>query len=448
MPYASRRLTPPAAMERLVASLLCALISISAPAYVAAAEAQCPATYYRLADNSGVDIAPAADGFYRWRRIDGTSGLLSRRTDGLWSSSIGWTGRDDGRIVDLRQCEDGKVSFAGIEGRRVDFATEDKMFASGDAKLAGRLVMPAGRAKVPIIILVHGSEDSSALQFFALQRLLPAQGVGVFVYDKRGTGRSGGVFTHDLHVLAADASTALANAKLLAGSRAGRVGYYGTSQGGWTAPLASISSSPHFIIIGYGLAVSPVEEDREALGLDMTRHGFGSAEVAKALEIGGAAQAIVRSNFQSGYATLRELRSKYEDEPWFRYVRGNITGLVLQTPEADLRVQGPQLFAGLIPDYDPMPVLRRLKVPQLWILGGEDIDAPPAETRRRLLELRSHGHPIKIALYPSAEHGLYNFEVHGEERRSTRQPASLQRLLTAFARGGDLGTHFDDATIE
>jgi uncharacterized protein len=409
--------------------------------------AECAANYYRLSDGSGVDIARSTDDHYRWRRLDGTSGLLSHRAAGGWSSTLGWTGRDDGKVIDLSACDKGEIRFAGMIGRRVQFDTTETYFQSGAARLAGRLVLPIGRGAVPIVVLVHGSEDSSALHNFALQRMLPAQGIGVFVYDKRGTGESKGSFTHDLHQLASDASAALETARSLAGVRTRRIGYYGTSQGGWTVPLAATLGHPDFLIVGYGLAVSPVDEDREALGLDMARHGFGAMETAKALEIGTAAQAIVRNRFRSGYDSLRAVMAKYKNESWFRFVRGNITGFVLQTSEAELREKGPCLFAGIMPDYDPMPVLRKLKVPQLWILGGDDIDAPYLETYRRLLALRKQGTPISVVVYRHVEHGLYSFKIKGEERLSTRQPASLQNLLTGFARARRLNTAYDDAWV-
>jgi uncharacterized protein len=434
-------------LKQILKAAMLASLMLPARALAQAPIAECAASYYRLSDGSGVDIAPSAEGHYRWRRLDGTSGLLSPRAAGEWSSTLGWTGRDDGKVVDLSTCARGKVRFDGLIGRRAEFETEEIHFLSGDAQLAGRLVLPIGRGTVPIVVLVHGSEDSSALRNFALQRMLPAQGIGVFIYDKRGTGESKGTFTHDLHQLAADASVALQTATSLAGTRAGRMGYYGTSQGGWTAPLAATLGHTDFLIVGYGLAVSPVEEDREALVLDMAKHGFGATETAKALEIGTAAQAIVRNRFQSGYVQLRAVMAKYRNEPWFRFVRGNITGFVLQTSEAELRDKGPRLFAGIIPDYDPMPVLRKLKVRQLWIMGGEDIDAPYLETYRRLLTLRKQGRPISVVVYPHVEHGLYSFEVKGEERLSTRQPASLQDLLTGFARGRRLNSAYDDARV-
>jgi len=58
--------------------------------------------------------------------------------------------------------------------------------------LAGRLLIQKGSAAVPIVVLVHGAEHDSARDFNPLQRkFLPAEGVGSFVYDKRGTGSVG-----------------------------------------------------------------------------------------------------------------------------------------------------------------------------------------------------------------------------------------------------------------
>src|SRR3546814_5124285 len=96
-----------------------------------------------------------------------------------------------------------------------------------------------------------------------MQYLLPAQGVGVFVYDKRGTGRSTGSYTQDFHLLAGDARAALVEALRLAGERAGRFGFHGGSQAGWVAPLAA-SKTPQaqFVLVGYGMATGPLAEDR------------------------------------------------------------------------------------------------------------------------------------------------------------------------------------------
>jgi pimeloyl-ACP methyl ester carboxylesterase len=282
-------------------------------------------------------------------------------------------------------------------------------------------------------VLVHGAEHSSARELFSLQRMFPAAGIGAFVYDKRGTGGSGGRYTQDYLLLAEDAIAAASEARRLAGDRAGPIGYQAGSQGGWVAPLAARIAPVDFIVVGFGLAVSPLQEEREAIAFDMTRHGFGPDVVAKAMDFADASAAIIESNFQSGYDLLEAARQRYANEPWFRYVRGDVTHIFMaETPE-QLRRDGPALLANVPLHYDPMPVLRTLDVPQLWILGAEDIDAPSAETARRLRALAGAGRPISVAIFPRAEHGIYEFEEQPDgERLSTRQPEGYFRMMRDF----------------
>ena len=131
------------------------------------------------------------------------------------------------------------MAFGATVGHRIAFDSTDTTFFSNGVKLVGRLVMPEGKGKVPVVILVHGSEHDSARDFNSLQRMFPAQGIGAFVYDKRGTGASGGVYTQDFETLANDAVLAMKQAQGLGGARVGRIGYQGGSEGGWVAPLAA-----------------------------------------------------------------------------------------------------------------------------------------------------------------------------------------------------------------
>lgn len=410
-------------------SLLVSAVASSAPDTTG----DCHIGIYRLSDDTDVDIAPSDEGHLRWRRKDGTSGALTRDDDGTWHSTYGWTDRPDGKRVSFSSCDQGEIRFDGRPGKRIPLGVTDVRFASGDTELAGRLLMPRGWKPVPIVVLVHGSENFSARDFYALQRLFPSAGIGAFVYDKRGTGASGGEYTQNYEVLAKDAVAAVREAQRLAGPRAGRIGFQGSSQGGWVAPLAATMTPVDFVIVGYGLAVSPVDEDREAIELDMTRHGFGADAVKKALEIADATQAILVSNFTSGFDRLVAVRAKYEKEPWFRYVHGNYSFLMLQLPEAEVREQGPKLARGILPHYDPMPVLRSLDTPQLWILGEDDIDAPSAETLRRLRDLAANGKPIDVAVFAHAEHGMFEYEVAADgTRTSTRNPEGYFAMMRDF----------------
>jgi uncharacterized protein len=405
---------------------------------------------YQFANGSIVDIGatdPASA--LRWRRVDGTSGLLTRHPDGAWTSTRGWTGHPDGTTVRFSDCQDGRITFNGMTGRRIVFDIVNTRFQGSGVELAGRLVLPKGKGRVPVVVLVHGSEHDSALDFYDLQRMFPAMGIGVFVYDKRGTGASGGKYTQNFVLLADDAIAAVREAKRLAGTRVGRIGYQAGSEGGWVAPLAAKIAPVDFVIVGFGLAVSPLDEDREAIAYDMQSHGYGPEVMAKAMQIADASATILISDFRSGYGKLDALKLKYGKEPWFKHVHGDVTWALLAGPTETLKEKGPVLFAGVPLQYDPMPVLRNLDTPQLWILGGEDADAPSAETIKRLRALQETGHPITLAVFPHAEHGIYEFETKSDGTRDdTRNPQGYFSMMRDFILHGRLvSRHYGASTI-
>ncbi|HEY2685984.1 MAG TPA: hypothetical protein VGI93_20915 [Steroidobacteraceae bacterium] len=408
----------------------------------------CRIGIYQLNNGESVDIGATDGDHLRWRRNDGTTGLLSEDRDKNWTSTLGWTGRPDGKRVSFPACETGQIKFDGVTGRRIALDVTNVTFSSAGAQLAGRLVMPKGDARVPIVVLLHGSEDFSARDFYSMQRQFPAEGIGVFVYDKRGTGASGGRYTQNYLVLADDAIAAMNEAQRLAGARAGRIGYQGGSQAGWVAPLAAKIASVDFVIVGFGLAVSPIEEDRESIALDMTDRHYGPEIMAKAMEVADATAVIVRSDFRDGYDRLAAVRARYGNEPWFKYVHGDITFFFLETAEAKLREEGPTLLAGVAADYDPMPVLQYLDTPQLWILGADDHDAPSAETERQLRNLQSHGKLINIAVFPHTEHGIYEYEVTPEgERVDTRNPDGYFKMMCDFIKSGRTQSAYGNVTV-
>ena len=145
---------------------------------------------------------------------------------------------------------------------------------------------------------------------YALQRLLPAENVGAFVYDKRGTGGSAGKYTQDFDTLADDAVAAMREAKRIAGTRCARIGYQGGSQGGWVAPIAATRAPVDFVIVSFGLAVSVIDEDQEEVALEMRLKGHNQEEISKALEVASAAEAVFESGFTKGFERFDAVRAK------------------------------------------------------------------------------------------------------------------------------------------
>lgn len=429
-------------------SLALSALCVAAILPVAARAADdCGVGAYRLTGGSVVDIAPSEKDTLRWRRFDGSTGALHKKDGNTWTGTFGWTDRPDGTTVSF-DCAKGAIRINNESGLRIVFDTTDTTFESHGVKLAGRLVLPKGGGKVPVVILTHGAERDSALRFYFLQRLLPAEGIGVFVFDKRGTGSSGRSYTQDFDLLADDVVAAMHETRRLAGARAGRVGYQGGSQAGWILPLAVNRAPVDFAIISFGLAVTVLEEDQQEVALEMKLKGHSDAEIAKALEVARAAEDVIESKFTSGFAAFDAVRAKYKNEPWYKDVHGNFTYLLLPYTEAQLRDVGQQYVFGTPFRYEPMSALRANRTPQLWVLSSDDLEAPSAETSARIKSLIADGKPFILAVYPGAEHGMTEYELDAKgERVSTRYAPDYFAMMRDFIRDGRLHGTYGNATI-
>jgi pimeloyl-ACP methyl ester carboxylesterase len=409
----------------------------------------CQTGAYRFPDGEIIDIARSEGDTLRWRKFDGTTGVLHKKQNELWTSTLGRTGRGDGHTASFSDCATGKIEFDDKKAGRISFDVTDTVFEGrGGVKLAGRLVLPKGKDPIPIVVLVHGAERESARESYALQRLLPAENVGVFVYDKRGTGSSEGKYTQDFDTLADDAVAAMREARRIAAARCARIGYQGGSQGGWVAPLAATRAPVDFVIVSFGLAVSVIDEDQQQVALEMRLKGHTPEDISKALEVASAAEAVFESGFTKGFARFDAARAKYRNEPWYKDLHGNYTHFILPYTEDELREKGKEFVFGTPFRYDPMPTLRAVKAPQLWILGEDDLEAPSAETSRRIKMLIAERKPITLALFPNAEHGMTEYEVTADgERLSTRYAPGYFAMMRDFARNGQLSGSYGSSAI-
>jgi pimeloyl-ACP methyl ester carboxylesterase len=414
-------------------------------------EQVCSTGIYRLAGGRLIDIGPSEGRDLRWRLDDGRTGRL--RADRSGVSTVGWTDRTDGTAVVPPGCsaKERRIEYrdaaGGVaSGLLVPLVSTDTKFRSRDTSLSGRLVLPPGSDPVPIVIPVHGSERDSAVRFNFYQRLLPAQGIGVFVYDKRGTGNSAGKYTQDFDVLADDAVAAATEARRMAGTRALRIGFQGTSQGGWIAPLAATRTKVDFVIVDFGLAGSVAEEHRDQVVLELSRDGYSTGDLAAAAQVADATSAIAATHFRSGFDRLEELRSRYRAEPWFKKIHGQFAGEMLKYPSWVVRMIGPLYDMKTPINYDAMAVLRRVDVPMLWVLAGDDTFAPSAATQARLKELAAAGLKVDAIEFPGTEHGIVEIE-HATDgsRPEIRYAEGFFRTTLDFARRGQLAGHYGTA---
>ena len=113
--------------------IVCALSAICIGAVIAsesktARTDDCQIGTYRFSDGEIVDIARSEGNTFRWRKFDGTTGLLHKDADGSWASTLGWTDRPDGHSVSFTRCATGEIKFDGKKAHRVPFDVTDTVF--------------------------------------------------------------------------------------------------------------------------------------------------------------------------------------------------------------------------------------------------------------------------------------------------------------------------------
>lgn len=387
---------------------------------------------WRLENGGGIAVTPAEDGL-RWQSLEGETGRFVFE-DEAWKAYSGWTDIPETRQIDFA-CETGLQTYEGAAATPVQTVVQETVFAGAKgSQLAGRLILPAGEDPVPVVVQVQGSGRSSALLHDPFQQLLPLQNVGVFIYDKRGTGASKGNYTEDFGVLATDTALAAAEARRLAGARLGRLGLHGAGQGGWVVPMAARTVDPDFLIVSNGLLESPLAENRAQSIQDVAEAGYGPEAQMAAGMLADAAGAVMLSDFKSGFVELEALKKVYGNEAWYDRVKGEFTGEILKQSDVVLRVAGPLRSSGTSWRHEGEPVLRNVSAPVLWILAGADRDAPPDYTRSRLRSLQYEGHPITLAEYPGVDHEMRGFlSLPDGTRQFTHLAPGYVRMVADFA---------------
>ena len=286
--------------------------------------------------------------------------LESGAVHGLYSAgrgfSIGSGFATRNPVAGTAQFDAAGARLAGKSVPRRRLRQLEVRFRSGDATLSGTLTLPSGKGRHSAVAFVHGSGSTERAYLPDLQALLVRHGVAVLAYDKRGIGQSGGVYPGESptasanDTLARDAAAAARFLRTLPEIDPARVGLAGHSQAGWIMPLAgSREPAIHFLVVFSGPAVTADEND---LYQDLAGQGERPAELTDA--------AI----------------------------------------DAQVLARGP---SGI----DPIPWIRKLRVPVLWVYGGRDRHIPPGLSARRLEPIAQEaGRDFTIADFPKANHAL------------------------------------------
>ncbi|MDQ2909580.1 MAG: alpha/beta hydrolase [Actinomycetota bacterium] len=253
------------------------------------------------------------------------------------------------------------------------------------ATLAGSY-SPGGATAV---VAIHGAAEGTRdwYLYHHLHDVLPAAGIGVLTFDRRGEGESTGEPSRGRFAVQADDALAFAHALEVE-----RVGLWGISQGGWVGPLAAARSERvAFLVLLASTGVTPAEQMRYAVAEQIRRAGFGPDAVARAVELRARAEGWIRRHNDLGADLAAAAR-----EPWWPLTFLPEAG----PPDAEADAVRQELAEELF--FDPEPVFAQVRVPTLLFYGDDDSWTPvePSIDAWR----RARGEEVEIVVLAGTGH--------------------------------------------
>lgn len=270
-----------------------------------------------------------------------------------------------------------RIHLKKTVAKEKNFSEEEIKFSNADVSLTGVLFKPKKTGKpIPYVILVHrsGWEDRETPWYHSLAYILASKGIGVLLYDKRGTGRSTGNFSSaDFNDLAEDAASAFNYLKARNDLNYSKIGFLGASQGGWIVPLAANKVSDcGFAVLVVGPAVSLYEQDINRVQYTLTDEGYSKESINSALRYSGLFFKYIQSNNEKDWNALKKYTSEIKGQKWIDQ---------LDIPQSQT---GDDILWWRKNKYDPQEALSTIKCPVLSVFGEKDVLVPPAENKNKM----------------------------------------------------------------
>lgn len=300
-------------------------------------------------------------------------------------------------VFDPRTQRVGPLSEGRNLYRRVSVHEERRVVNAAEGRLGVSLYYSDENPHATII-LVHGS-DAETRQMGVIIPFFVCNGVDVISYDQRGTGESWGNWQLNGPEQRAQDVVAIYDAfrrNRFVDSH--RIGVWGFSNGGWTAPIVAVRRPIAFMILKSAPAESLLSNiDYEAVQ-EMQRHLMDREKTQRALAAWHALESALAgtrpwSDAQRAYSDARK-------QSWFQY--SLLPDIPLPPP--------PNMRAGLLKfiTYNPAATLQRVVTPTLAVYGELDhkVDVRDSSARLRQYFGESGMHDFTIQIYPHAGHQL------------------------------------------
>jgi hypothetical protein len=291
----------------------------------------------------------------------------------------------------------GDIASAWSAPPTVSVIKIDKTFRDGSVTLSGTLYMPVTDHKVSAIIAFQAASTSTRdLPLFRhLKQMLPSLGVAVLIFDRRGSGKSGGTPADgNYEALADDGIAALHMLAHDSHIDARKIGFWGLSQGGWISLLAaSRCSQAAFAISISAPMVTPDVQMVFAVQNILRIDGYPQGDIDLATHAREAVDKFERG--QLDRATAQKRLDAVISKPWFPFIYMDKT---FHDPAQSGWAKEER--------QDPLKWLAKDKLPTLILYGAKD-PWVPVKTSVARIEARAAQLPnISLRVLADADHDM------------------------------------------
>jgi uncharacterized protein len=309
---------------------------------------------------------------------------------------------------------------------------EDATIVDAAGGPLGVSLYSTGAGKRTTIVLIHGNDPETREMGFLIPYFV-LNGINVISYDQRGTGKSSGNWQENGPAQRAEDVEALYDTYLSNPHvDATRMGVWGFSNGGWTAPIVAIARPLKFMLLK-----SPPPESIEtnvcySVTQNMQHKKYDAPSIASATEVWRSLIGALTGNVS--WDAARTLYIAASTKPWFTdsylpYFYPQDLGF--PPPAAAAAARRRELV------YDPAETLEKLGTPTLALFGALDRNVDVTNAPALFKAAFSHGvmRDFTLQIYRDAGHTLkvsatgFNGEPSEPERLTAGYPQIMIRWL-------------------
>jgi pimeloyl-ACP methyl ester carboxylesterase len=337
-----------------------------------------------------------------WQADFGIPVLDGRRAGGRMSGAL--TEEDGAK---------GSFSFARDPSPPPASRAQPVAFTNGDVRLAGDLILPAERGRYPAVVFLHGSgaEGRWANRYRAQQ--FARRGFAALIYDKRGVGASSGDWrTASFDDFVADAAAGVQLLRTLPEIDPDRIGAWGHSQGGTTAPLLAPVANLRFVIASAASGQSGAETEFYSAGNYILRD-LAPAERADAERY---LREVIAVAWEGKARTeLDAMTAAYRGRSWF-----------FEAP-AHYWAQS-RAFSAI----RPAEMWARVQAPVLLLWGERDERVDPAASMRIITQALAQAGNTRVTtrIFAGAEHTFRMIEPPVPGGWARRAPGLMDTVIS------------------